>query len=296
MDRKKKKIVILFALVCSQLVIPASSFENEPQTVESVSSFFSPDLLPGQNYTWIVQEWYGIDDWLNPNTPYEPKSGDTWTMTIVGDLAEISPTITALELFGVHYEPQSLPQLSKYLQFNISGYNFEEVFGSPVGEDLNWLMLSKFFLIPHTIKDVDGNIRNFSTFYGVYMEVYYPEADLDTDNGVLSINATISEGSYTVGLGIDFEGQLSVASSFTYKRKSIETQLISGEIKLIIEQSEFDTNQSDDTSDDFKPIDAPFKIPGYPSFMGWIIVAVIILLKMKRKKCLDGARKRSAAF
>ena len=215
------------------MIFPASSFENEPHTVEHVSSFFSPDLLPGQNYTWVVQEWDQMEDWLNPNTPYEPKPGDTWTMTIVGDLTQVTPVITALELFGVHYDPQSLSKLNDYLQFNISGYIFDEVFGSPIGEDLNWLMLSKFFLIPHTIKDTDGSIRNFSTFYGIYLEAYYPEADLDTDNG-FSISGTVSEGSYTGGVGIDFDGKLSVASNFTYTRKSIEAQFNTWKINTYI--------------------------------------------------------------
>ena len=279
----KKKILLVFGLLCHFLLFPAYSLENEQYPVEPVSSFFSPELLLGQNYTWVVHEWYQMKDWLNPNTPYEPKSGDTWTMTIVGDLAEVSPTITALELFGIHFEPQSLPQLSKYLHFNISGYSFDEVFGSPVGENLNWLMLSKFFLIPHTIKDADGSIRNFSTFYGVYLETFYPDAEFDSDDG-LGISASISEGSYSGGLNISFDARLSVTSNFTYQRKSLETQLITGEVKLIIEQSEFDTNSTDNGDDDSKPIDAPFDIPGYLSLISWSIIAVISLVQVKRKK------------
>ena len=57
MAPSKKKILIMFGLICNLLIFPASSFENEPHTVEHVSSFFSPDLLPGQNYTGVVQEW-----------------------------------------------------------------------------------------------------------------------------------------------------------------------------------------------------------------------------------------------
>ena len=176
-----------------------------------------------------------MEDWLNPNTQYEPKSGDKWTMTIVGDLTEVTPTLTALELFGVHYDPQTLTQLSNYLQFNISGYSFEEVFGSPVGADLNWVILSKFFLIPDSIKDASGKFQNFSTYFDIFLEAYHPDADFNPENG-LKLTATISDGSYTTDMGVDFDAELDIQNNFTYTQTSVVSGLITGKVQLIVER------------------------------------------------------------
>ena len=113
MKLPQKKSLILFILACNLIILPTYSLGADPYLVVPVSSFFSPDLLVGQNFSWKVQEWYEMDDWLSDGTNYEPKQGDIWNMTIIGDLSQISLTITALELFGIHYDSQSVPKLEQ---------------------------------------------------------------------------------------------------------------------------------------------------------------------------------------
>ena len=283
MRQSNKKILILFGLICNFMIFPAYALEDEPITVEPVPAFFSADLLPGQNYTWSVQEWYKMEDWLNPYTNYVPKSGDNWTMTIIGNLSEINLTITELDFFGIHYEPFTFPKLSDYLEFNISGHSFNEVFGNADLEEYNWLMLSKLFLIPQTVEDDDGNTEDFSSFCYATLENLDVEVEVNTSQGGLSIRGSIS-GEYDAEYNITFDGSLGVQNSFTYKKKSIETGLTTGIIDLIIETSEFDANNSDDENGDSDKVDSPYEIPGYPNLIGWSFVTVIILVIVKRKK------------
>lgn len=286
MKKTYKNTLISFILVFNLIILPTYSLGADPYILEpSVSSFFSPDLLVGQNYSWKVQEWYQMDDWLSDGTNYVPKSGDIWNMTIIGDLSQITPKITALEFFGIHYDPQSVPKLSNYLQFNISGHPFDEVFGSPIAEVKNWLMLSKLFLIPLTIEDADGNNQNFSSFAYATLEDMEVDADIDTGRGDLTLSGSL-EGQYENEL-IDINCTLGLRESFSYKKTSVETNLITGGIELIIEENEFNPTPPDDENDnDPNKVDSPFDISSYPYLVGCSIIAVIILVKTRRKKIL----------
>jgi hypothetical protein len=286
MKRSKKRILILFGLICYFTIFPVNSINAEPYEVEPITSFLSPDLLPGQNYTWIVQEWYQMDDWLNPYTDYVPKSGDNWTMTIIGDLTQITPKITDLESFGIHYDPQSIPKLSDYLEFNISGHTFDEVFGNPDLVEYNWLMLSKLFLIPQTVLDADGNMQNFSQFFYATLENLEVDVEVNISQGELSIGGSIS-GEYDAEYNITFDASLGLQNSFTYKKKSVKTSLTTGKIDLIIKQSEFDTNNSDDEEDGDDDENPPYEISSYPNLIGWSLVTVIVLVIVKRKKFIN---------
>ncbi len=283
MSISKKNILILFGLICNFMIFPTYVLGDEPIVVEPTPAFFSQDLLPGQNYTWIVQEWYKMEDWLNPYTNYVPKSGDNWTMTIKENISEINLTITALDFFGIHYDPFTFPKLSDYLEFNISGHSFNEVFGNADLEEYNWLMLSKLFLIPQTIEDGDGNTENFSLFCFATLENLEVDVEVNTSQGELSIRGSIS-GEYDAEYNITFDGSIGVQNSFSYKKKSAVTGLPTGIIDLIIETSEFDANNSDDENGDSDKVDSPYEISGYPNLIGWSFVTVIILVTVKRKK------------
>jgi hypothetical protein len=280
MKNPHKNTLILFILACNLIYLPTYSLGADPHIVEPVSSFFSEDLLVGQNYSWKVQEWYQMEDWLRYDTTYEPKSGDIWNMTIIGDLSQVILTITALDFFEIKYDPY--PKFSEYLQFSISGHTFDEVFGNPDEEEYNWLMLSKLFLIPYTIEDNNGDVKNFSSFYKATFEDIVGEADIDTGSGDLFLSGTL-EGQYESEI-IELDCKLGIRESFSYKKTSVETNLITGEIKLIIEQNEFDPTPPDDEDDDSDKVDSPFDISSYPLLIGLSILTVIILVKAKKKQ------------
>jgi len=285
MKNHQKLILILFVLACNLLIIPEYSLGEDEYEVDPVSAFFSPELLIGQNFTWKVQEWYGMQDWLRQDTTYEPKLGDLWTMTIIGDLSQVILTITSLEFIGFHYEPFNLPKLSEYLQFNISGHSFDEVFGNSDAEEYNWLMLSRLFLIPYTIEDGDGNTKNASSFAYATLENFIVNVTVDLGKGDLILEGSI-EGQYETE-HIDLNCSLGLRESFSYKKTSVETNLITGGIEIIIEQNEFNPNPPDDENDnDPNKEDSPFDISSYPYLVGCSIIAVIILVKTRRKKIL----------
>ena len=276
-----KKILIVYILACNLISIPEYSLAEEVYEVEPVSSFFSPELLQGQNYTWVLQEWYQMEDWLRQDTTYEPKSGDIWTMTIIGDLSQVILTITALEFFEIHFDPQSIPKLTDYLQFNISGHTFNEVFGNPDAEEYNWLILSRLFLIPYTIKDVDGNTRNASSFVWATLENIVIDPDIDIGQGDLNLKGSVTGQYYETH--IDLECSLGLRDTFNYTKKSVETKLTTRKIILDIEENEFKPNYTDKEDDDYNTVDFPFEISSYPYLIGWSILAVIVIVKKKKK-------------
>ena len=131
MKKTYKNTLISFILVFNLIILPPYSLGADPYLLEpSVSSFFSPELQVGQNYSWKVQEWNQMDDWLSDGTNYVPKSGDIWNMTIIGDLSQITPKITALEFLGIHYDSQSVPKLSDNATLNLVGKDDELETGS----------------------------------------------------------------------------------------------------------------------------------------------------------------------
>ena len=223
-----------------------------------------------------------MEEWLRQGTSYEPKSGDVWTMSIVGDLSKVILTITKLEFFGIHYEPLNLPKLSDYLQFNISGYSFDEAFGDPELEEHNWLMLSRLFLIPYTIEDLDGNTQNASSFIWANLENIVAEADVDTGRGDLYLEGSIT-GQYDETI-IDLNCSLGLRDSFNYTKKSVETSLTNGKIGLKIKKSEFNPSTTDDEGDNSNTVDSPFEISSYPNLIGCSLLAVIVTVVTAKKK------------
>ena len=145
-------------------------------------------------------------------------------MTIIGDLTQVILTIISLEFLGYHYEPFNFPTLDEYLQFNISGHTFNEVFGRPNEEEYNWLMLSRLFLIPYTIEDGDGNTQNASHFTYATLENLLVDADVNVSSGDLKLQGSIS-GQYDE-IHIDLECKLGIRESFNYTKRNVEKKLI----------------------------------------------------------------------
>jgi hypothetical protein len=76
-----------FCFLCIILSISPVRADTIPEN--QVKGHFAPELTPGSNFTWKVNEWYNMTDWLNPGSNYVPKSGDLWTMKIIGELHTI---------------------------------------------------------------------------------------------------------------------------------------------------------------------------------------------------------------
>ena len=292
---RKKSLLLLFILynllICSQFPVGVNANNGEPLTAT-----FSSELLPGQNFTWVVKEWDQMDDWLNPGSNYIPMSGDRWSLTIIDELRDITSDYGNWDIMGWHIEPFDFPTFDTKFQFNISGHSFFDVFGDEEDDGKNWRMLNQLFLLPYTIKDSIG-LKNFSVYYAEQFDNVQAEVDVDTSTGDLYLNATVY-GEY-VETHIEIDGQLGIREEFVYTKKPVGSNLISGSINLTLEESNFkpfdpgddtvintdlddetetDTDTETDSDDDSKDGNLIDSIPSYPFILGVSLFSVISLI------------------
>lgn len=277
-----KKCITLFCICYICILLSSSPIRAEPNAEVPLTAHFAPELTPGSNFTWVVNEWDQLDDWLNPEANYVPQPGDQWMMRILGELPDIPVSSNiSWDVMGWHIENFDFPTLDSKedspLLLNISGHSFFEVFGNTSDNGHNWVMVNHLFLLPYTIDDENGDEQSFGKFCYAKLENLEVDVEVNVSDHDLKLQGSIT-GEYEE-VYIELECHLGLKEQFVYKRKPIGSQLYKGVLNITLIKSEFNSVT--------KP-----NIPGYSYLLGigsMFVGAITILVqhqisKVKKKK------------
>jgi len=232
----KNKLFYSFCLFCIILSISQVRADLIPEN--EIKGHFAPELTPGSNFTWKVNEWYNMTDWLRLGSNYMPKPGDLWTMTIIGDLPTIPLNSTCTwNISDWNVDNFNFPSMDA-IQFNISGHSFFDVFGNESDNGYNWKIVNQLFLLPYSVEYNDGSTESFSelceaSFSGIEIEV---EVNVGSDPD-LKVQGTIAGEDENTS--IYFESTLGVCNSFVYTKDSVITTLRNAEANISIIHREY---------------------------------------------------------
>lgn len=275
-------IILITSCYCTSIVFPVNG-DNYFQ--DPVTAHYSPELRAGMNFTWLVKEWNNMSEWLTPNSPYEPKPGDEWTMFIMKDLESLTPSITGLGFYEFIFDPQNTPVFGEYFKFNISGYTFEETLGSAEDISKNWKILDKIFLFPLNVTHPDGQSEDANQFRFEHLDLSVV-ANISITDSSLSLEGSI-DGKIDENYEIDFDGSIKVLKNFTYEKKPVGATLENGGwVKVGVKPSEFPDPGGENGDNGEKPFDFP-DIAGLPlTFLGFsgIIAISYVLIRVSKKK------------
>ena len=276
-----EKFGILICIFYLCILLSATPVSLAEPSVFDVTGHFAPELTPGSNFTWTVNEWYKMDGWINPQSQYTPQPGDKWRLMINEKIPSITLTNRGSEvtsnydIMGWHIESFDFPTLDskESSQLNISGHNFFEVFGNESDDSQHWRMFLQLFVVPLTIEDENGEEEDYGQFRYAQLENIVAYTDVNISKGVLKLRGTISEGNYSID--INFECRLGLRQQFYYKKTQILTQEVIGIVNISLIESEFG------------PL-PPKNIPGFSYLIGISslyvgIVTVIVSSKIKNR-------------
>lgn len=258
---KKNIIFYSFCFLC--IILSISPVRADLILENQVKGHFAPELTPGSNFTWKVNEWYNMTGWLNSGSNYVPKPGDLWTMTIIGDLPTIPLNSTCnWNISEWNVDNFNFPSMNA-IQFNISGHGFFEVFGNESDNGYNWKMVNRLFLLPYTVEYEDGSTENFgkfceASFGGIEIEV---EVNVGSDPD-LKVQGTI--GGEDENTSVYFEATLGVDESFVYTKHSVTTTLRTAEGNISLIHREFFPR--------YKPV-----IPGYSLILSVSVIFIGVI-------------------
>lgn len=274
-----KKIFILIFILSLGFIIPFSPTRAQTSNEEFVDAHFAPELLPGSNFTWRVNEWEQMDDLINPEANYVPKTGDIWTVQILKPLPSIPISTEATwDILAWHIEKFTFPALNSkdnsdlLMEISVSNHSFFLVFGNESDNGYNWKLVNFLLLLPFTVEDENGQTESFgkfceATFGGIDVEV-----DVNTSSSTdLKVKGSIS-GEYQ-DTEISLESHLGVREEFTYKTKPTGSQTFTSVLNISLIDSVFAPPN---------PV-----ILGYSNIItiGIILIGIVfIIVRMKVKK------------
>ena len=278
MKKSIKKSLVLLSICCLSVLTSATSvFGNAATTEEIVTAYFAPELTPGSKFTWKVNEFWGMSEWLNSESSYDPIPGDLWELNITGEIPSLtlngSISSNISEWYKVDFDTSI--DLRDSFEYNIAGHDFVDVFGSESIPAQNWRMLNQLFILPYTVEDENGVIQNFADFYGASFDGVEGEMDVDTTGGSLKLDGHITDGQYQNN-SIDLNCSIGLVEEFVYEKKQYDTGISLGKVNITLIESEFGTAP--------KP-----EIPGYSYLLvfGGIfvgIITVVVYRKLSKEK------------
>ena len=235
----KKSIVLL--CVCSIFVLISATpvIGNAATSEEDVTAYFAPELTPRSNFTWKVNEFWGLSDWMIPVPYYDPQNGDLWEVRIIKKLpsltldGSISGNIS--EWYDVDFD--ATLDIKDYFEFDLSGNDYYDAFGDESNPALNWRNLHQLFLLPYIVEDGNGDEQRFADFYGGSFDGIDGDMDVDTTDGDLRLSGNLT-GSYE-NTTIDLTSNLGVREEFVYKKTQIDTGVTTGIANITLVESEF---------------------------------------------------------
>ncbi len=277
MDFKKtiKKSTVLFCICYICVQFSTISIIGKAATTAPITVEFAPELVPGSNFTWKVNEWLDMDDWLNPESTYIPMPGDLWFMEIKKDLPSLNlDGLISWNISDWYYvEIDASLDVEENFEYNISGHDFISVFGEEGNPSHNWKMVNRLFILPYFVSD-----QTFGDFYSSKLDAVGAAYTVTTDvqGSDLSINGNIATGEVQED-SFELNASVGVTDSFVYKKKPFGHEAWKNIVNISLVES-------------YIPDPEP-SIPGYTYLAGLGLICIGVITVLVQRQISKGKKK-----